>query len=150
MVMTALDCISHDEPLMDGTEEFPIHGSLLTSAESMLIRKNMKGFRRHWHCLEKAQRVVSLLGRGVVVIGSLHVISGDGKSTYGYNFNPPYEFHAWVQLNDGIIDVALPGVIDRGLSACDDYGPYLVQRTPIILAGTPLYWTYYKPHEIIY
>jgi hypothetical protein len=71
------------------------------------------------------------------------------KSNYGYMFKPPFEFHAWLQTPQGIIDVALPGAIEKGLTTFDDVGPYLIGREPFILAGPPLDWMEYMPVQIV-
>jgi len=111
-------------------------GKLLTS---------FSGLQRYWNCLEKAYRAQRLLGRGRVVLGSLLIASGDGQSEYGYYFNPPLEFHAWLDLGSGVIfDPALPGVIEKGLTTCDSVGPYIIDREPVILAGQPLDWMRYE------
>jgi hypothetical protein len=78
------------------------------------------------------------------MIGSLLVVSGDGKSEYGHYFNPPYEFHAWLQEGPIIVDVALPGVIESGLMLTDEVGPFISGREPLILAGEPLTWMKYQ------
>jgi hypothetical protein len=62
------------------------------------------------------------------------VYSKNFGSSYGFEFNPPLEFHAWVNYGDNIIDLALPGVIEMGCILKDKYGPYL-DRKPIVLAG---------------
>ena len=43
-----------------------------------------------------------------------------------------------------IIDMALPGVIQKGLTTFDSIGAFLVGREPVILAGTPEPWMMYK------
>ncbi len=82
-------------------------------------------------------------------MGAAKVMSGDYMSTYGFEYNPPYEFHAWVVDNGNIIDLALPGVIEKGLITKDDVGYYLVKRKPVILAGTEPNWISYKQFELI-
>lgn len=147
---TAFNTIKHNDPRLLGTERFPIIGNALSVSEMETIMKALKGYRKHWNCFEKAKIVVEILGKGVVALGSLTVVSGDNRSTYGYMFNPPFEFHAWVQVSrDTIIDIALPGVIDKGLTSSDEYGPYLVNREPVILAGKPLPWTIYETNEVM-
>jgi hypothetical protein len=138
-----------NESLMDGTESFEIVGNLMSPVQCAEIIKRCQGLTNRWHCLEKAQIAKRIIGDGIVVVGSCHLWSTDMRSNYGYNFNPPYEFHAWLHLPQGIIDIALPGSIEVGLNTHDDIGPYLTGREPFILAGKPLDWMDYRPVQII-
>jgi len=118
---------------------------------------------RNWNCIEKAFIVfdellkihTKVFNQIAVVVGECYVMSANGKSSYGFAFNPPYEFHAWcsVALNDGchkpyIIDLAMPGVIEYGTIQRDSYGPLLTGRTPMYVCGTAPEWIYYKPVKI--
>lgn len=148
-ILTTFSKISDEDPLLSGDERFPVIGDAISEIEALHIQTAIRGLNAHWNCLEKAQITRNVLDRGVVVVGSLMIVSGDLKSEYGYHFNPPFEFHAWVMHNGEIIDVSLPGVIDKGLTTHDEYGPYLVGREPVILASTPLEWMKYSTKEII-
>lgn len=147
--MTNMTCISNDEPLLSGTERFDVMGDLLSPNKCEEIIMRCKGLTRHWNCLEKAKIAQRVLHDGVVVVGSCELWSRDMKSKYGHLFNPPFEFHAWLQLPQGIIDIALPGVIEKGLTTSDHIGPFLSERIPFILARKPFEWMEYKPIEII-
>jgi hypothetical protein len=147
-ITTAMSTIQSDDVLLNGTERFPVLGNAITLIEYAKIMKASKGLRHNWNCLEKAEIVQSILKRGSIILGSLLVNSADMKSQFGYYFNPPLEFHAWVLTNDGIIDVSLPGVIEMGLTQSDEYGPFIIGREPVVLAGIPLDWMLYKAHEV--
>ena len=134
---------------MTGEESYPIMGGCCSRKFASACFERFKGLQRHWHCLEKAQIVREVLGGGALVLGSLLVWSADLNSSYGYYWNPPMEFHAWVQYKKRIYDLALPGVIERGLNTSDHIGPVLTGRSPVILAGKPLPWTQYEAKEAL-
>jgi len=140
---TVFDDLVIDNELT-GNEVYPIAGDLLTPEDAAIIFQKLRGVNKHWFCLNKADIVRDYLGEGEIHAGSLHVWSKGMKSNYGYDFHPPLEFHAWVAIGEGIIDVALPGVIERGLATSDKLGSILEGREPIILAGAPLHWLQYK------
>lgn len=130
--------------IMKGDESWPIIGGAVPGPVIKKIIAECRGLNLQWDCIEKAQIARRILGRGFVVMGELMVMSGDYKSEYGFYYNPPYELHAWVVFDGGfILDVGLPGVIDKGLTSGDSVGPFLVNREPFILAGRPLDWTRY-------
>lgn len=135
------------DKIMTGKERYPIVGDLVTEEEAVKVLTELKGLNLHWQCLPKVEITKGILGIGVIAIGEIRVMSGDFLSTYGHNFNPPYEFHAWLEVGDGIVDFALPGLIEKGLNSSDEIGPYLIGRKPIILAGNKPDWIYYKKIE---
>lgn len=137
-----------NDVLLDGTEVWPILGNIIDMPTYKHIMQHCVGLTRQWHCLEKAMMVKRVVPNCNVIIGKCLVWSGDGTSNYGHEFNPPYEFHAWCQHPDGIIDIALPGLIEKGLTTSDEYGPFLVGRKPVILAGKEPQWAHYVPHEV--
>jgi hypothetical protein len=134
--MAAVLTTAGHDILLNGTESWPVFGDLLTQAEADAIIPKWRGWKRRWMCLEKARWIAQHIG-GVVAIGSLTIYSRKFESSYGFEYNPPFEFHSWV-LSDrkrgGIIDFALPGCIEMGMELKDQYGPFLVGRKPIILA----------------
>jgi len=132
---------------MTGGEVFPIIGDLITPEQCSEITRKFKGLHPLWNCLEKAQITQQYLGKGIARLGHLYIVSNDYKSSYGYAFNPPYEFHSWVEYEGGIIDLALPGVIQKGLMMVDEVGPILMGRKPVVLAGPPKRWMLYKSYE---
>lgn len=142
---------------LTGQERYPIIGDALSERTVTLIQQCYVGLERHWHCLEKAKKAADIIGEGLVCIGSLMVRSSDNKSEYGFYYNPPYEFHAWPLImervsethgNLVIFDGALPGVIEKGLITCDEIGPSLIGRKPVILNGKPEEWMRYDTCEI--
>lgn len=152
VVSTMTSLMGDIDKTMTGDEDYPIIGTRLGELRGRYIIREFgrRKFNRLWNCLEKAAVAWKHIGEGVIMLGSFHVISGDGKSLFGYAYNPPLEFHAWIELDGNeIVDVALPGVIEKGLSTFDDVGPMLVGRKPIILAGLPPEWLIYKPYRKI-
>lgn len=144
---TCFDRLKENDEKMSGEERYPISGNLLTPEQAEKIMFRMKGLNRYWDCIEKAQIAREVIGVGVVVLGELLVWSEDYKSSYGFYFNPPFELHAWVSLSkiSQIVDVALPGVIEKGLITRDSIGPCVIGRSPFILAGVPPNWVEYHP-----
>lgn len=131
------------DPILFGNERWPVLGDLYTADELAPVIECCGGLSRYWRCIEKAVIAQRYLNAGVIIVGSLFVVSNDELSSYGFGYNPPFEFHAWVQFGDKILDVALPGIIEKGLTLCDTDGPVLVGRSAVILAGTPLPWMHY-------
>ena len=150
-VTTCFAPISVNDPMMEGREVFRIRGpkfqqikekpvaeaAKLVRERKQEIMRSMKGLRRRWSCIEKAILVRKFIGFGIVSIGSMLIWNNERNGTYGYYYNPPYEFHAWLVLNDQpfIIDFALPGVIEMGLRTRDEYGAILKNMKPYILCG---------------
>ena len=148
-VTTAEDFIE-DKKFLTGDEKYKIIGKSLTERQLKKIIKECAGLKKNWDCLSKAKIAKKILKKGRVMVGSLMVNSSDMKSQYGFYYNPPYEFHAWLQLDKGkVIDIALPGVIDNGLNLSDDEGPFLTGRKPVVLGGKPLDWMLYNGFEYI-
>ena len=144
-VTTTFTTIADDRNiLLTGQERYPIVGKLVFPAAAYRVwEEEFKGLNQYWDCLPKAQKVQKAFG-GIIILGSLFVMSGDYQSRYGYEFNPPYEFHAWVEIESGLLDFALPGVIEKGLTTRDEVGPFIVGRSPMILAGKPPRWLQYR------
>ncbi len=141
--------IAIDDPIMTGNEKYLVVGDIIPEIWIRKVMQHFAGFKVHWNCIEKAQVAHQILNMGVVVVGKMHVMSGDKKSMYGFDFNPPLEFHSWIQWGENVIDFALPGVIEKGLITADEYGPYLVGLNPFILAGKVPSNLYYEPMEIV-
>ena len=137
-----------NDVLLRGDEVWPILGNIIDMPTYKKIMQRCVGLTRQWHCLEKAIIVARYVPQCTVVVGKCLIWSGDGTSNYGFEFNPPYEFHAWCQHPEGIIDIALPGVIEKGLATSDEYGPFLVGRKPVVLAGKEPQWAHYVPCEV--
>ena len=152
-ITTAFSTIHEDkERVMTGLEEFDTlprvnDGSINELLKAMIA--DCKGLNPYWNCLQKALIAQKHMGGiGAVILGSCFVHSEDMKSSYGYEYNPPYEFHAWLAYGPVIIDIALPGVIEKGLGLCDQYGPILVGRKPAVLFGYPPFWIKYTAREV--
>jgi hypothetical protein len=131
-----------------GEEWYPIVGNAITYDQAAYIWGKLKGLKKHWDCIDKANKVREILG-GKVAMGSLLIWDMTMTSNYGFFFNPPLEIHAWNIMDDGsYVDFALPGVIENALKSKDDEGPLVTGRKPFILAGQPLVWTDYKTYVI--
>ena len=151
METTVFAPISFDDPLLTGEEVFPITGPDFRQVEELIaaqstklihdrrsdIMRTMKGLNRLWSCLEKSILVRDFIGSGVVNIGSLLVWNNERNGTYGYYYNPPFEFHSWLTIGKGpfIVDFGLPGVIEKGLQVKDQLGAILKNMKPYILCG---------------
>jgi hypothetical protein len=109
---------------------------------------NLK-LNRYFDCIQKAKVVAEHFKIKEIHLGSLFVESTEEGVSYGYKYTPPLELHAWVQSYGGILDFALPGTIEKGLQTKDSIGYFLVNRQPMILAGTPPPWVHYQTHEIV-
>lgn len=132
-----------------GEEEWEILGNAVEPQVIQEIIQACSGLNYYWNCLEKAEKAQEILGRGTVIMGSLMVVSADFTSEYGHYWNPPFEFHAWVDLRNGsLVDIGLPGVIEKGLTTSDHIGPALIGRTPSVLAGPPPFWLKYQARMV--
>jgi hypothetical protein len=145
------------DAVMTGEERYPIIStvSLSTHTKKVMLLdmvKMCKGLNLYWNCLEKALIVRNYFRFGYVVLGSLYVYNENRSANYGYEYRPPFEFHAWWQddlsQDSPIIDIALPGVILKGKSIVDEFGSILSGREPCILVGRPLDWMEYKPLDM--
>jgi hypothetical protein len=150
---TALALYADDrDAILTGEEIYPIIGDgdiIITPDELISIQANLAGFNRYWNCLEKAWKTYSFLEAGELTIGTMLVWNEGHRSNYGFYYNPPLEFHAWLAFPGGrILDVALPGVIERGLWTFDEVGAAIVNRVPVVLAGIPPDWLEYRAKEI--
>ena len=125
-------------------DSFPIIGSYLSKEEmEMCFREYSKRrYKRNWDCVSKAIVAAELLSneaRGdlVIHVGSCYVLSEEVVSSYGYEYNPPLEIHAWTfSKKQGVLyDLAMPGVILSGKEAEDELGPFLGSDVqPVVIA----------------
>ena len=145
-VTTKITSFIQDQNIKMGDSFYPMQGSAITinTANTILAECKKQELLKYWNCIEKAKLARSIIGVGTVYVGSLYIYSSDFLSRFGYEFNPPYEFHSWLQIGKDIIDIALPGVIEKGKNTSDEIGPFLIGRSPIILAGRPTSWMEYK------
>lgn len=150
MVQTTFVSKSDLDKKMSGSERYQIAGTTVSNEKIQATIEAYKGMSLYWNCLEKAQRAQEILQKGIVTLGSLLVWNKKYTANYGYLWNPPYEFHAWLNLGDErIFDPSLPGVIIAGITTIDKYGSILEGRTPFILNGVPPKYTVYKHKEIL-
>lgn len=138
---------------MTGKEKYPILGQLLLVSEAEVLMSRCAGLHTSADCLEKAsvviqnQHLLSLIPKESklrLCLGAIRVLSTDGMSAYGHAFVPPNELHAWVEVDNMIMDISLPGVIIRGMNCRDQIGIVLTGRFPLILAGKVPDWIWYK------
>lgn len=153
-INTRFDVDNIDAKLMTGKESWDILGDTVDGMDAEWITQHLKGMHPNWNCLEKAKVVFDNLefhsSRKKIHVGSVFVESVDKQSSYGYGYNPPFEFHSWVVVDDTfIVDFALPGVIEMGLKTEDVIGPVVVGREPIVLAGIAPDWISYKTEAIL-
>lgn len=149
MQTTMMTNITDKDEKLTGNEKYDIIGNAIPELAINNIIEKCAGLNKYWNCMEKAHIARETLGFGYVVFGSLTVWSYDYRSSYGYLWNPPFEFHAWVNLGAGhILDIALPGVIEKGLNIYDDISPALVGREPLILNDIPQRWMEYTPAQV--
>ena len=136
--------------VMTGTEKYPIIGNLVSPEQSEKIIASFKGLLLVGDCDKKAKRAASMMkGRIQIIGGEVRVWSADMKSAYGFDWHPPHECHFWLEVvdkdgNRKLADFSMPGVIIRGLTTCDEIGPYILGREPVILAGEYPKWIVYR------
>jgi len=160
---TCFATLSSNDPLMNGGEVYNVYGpqfrdimdgstadvaKLIHSQKKEIIGR-LRGLKRRWSCLEKSIIIQNIIGSGAVAIGKCLVWNNERNGTFGYYYNPPNEFHAWVELDTTpfIVDFALPGVIEAGLETSDQYGFILKDIEPVILCGPSPEWLVYQAHE---
>ena len=160
---TVMAPMTFEDPILTGKEVFQIKGPKFQQIEDgsvaeavklvhvhkKEIMRSMKGLKRRWSCIEKAILVRKFIGVGIVALGSTLIWNNERDGTYGHYFNPPLEFHAWVELNQQpfIVDFALPGVIEMGLRTKDEYGAILRNIKPYILCGPASSGLDYQAHD---
>lgn len=147
-VRTTFTTLFDDNRKITTLKSFPVTGELIPLDLIDKILSSYRGLSYYFDCIRKAKIAQSYLKDSYVSIGELTILSGDYKSTFGFNFNPPFELHAWVNWQGQIVDLGLPMVIEHGLRFIDDSGlPSLVDREPIIAIGNIPGWIQYKEHE---
>lgn len=145
-MLTVLDDIDDLANRLNGDEVWPILGDAVTPEQAERVVANMKGLPKYWACDLKAICACIFLSLpfSKIAVGSMLVYSSDMKSYYGYYYNPPFEFHAWIEMDNGIvIDFSAPGVIEKGLYSYDSQGVFINGRKPVIIAGQPPNWIVY-------
>jgi len=140
------------EPIMTGKERYPILGWGIPKKEIESLLEQCKGLKLNWDCEKKAMLVWKHINRGVLVFGEMKVWDAEHTATYGFEYHPPFEFHAWIEERSPkghrlVHDLSLPGVVLKGLDTCDEIGPILKGRTPMALAGRIPKWAEYIGHE---
>lgn len=143
-ITTGIKTIDTADPLITGEEDFPIVGNLLNKEQLKEIFNRCIGIRRNWSCIDKAIEAQNILGFGVIEIGSMLIWNKERTGNFGFYFEPPFECHAWLRTEQGIIDVALPGVIELGLAYSDERGHILENLQPFVLAGEAPDWIEYE------
>lgn len=132
------------EPKLTGHERYPIIGDFVPEIHIYRLIKKLKNLNRYWNCEEKARIAQEYLNYGEIKYGEMFIVDKD-LTSYGFAWNPPYEFHAWLQLdNKNIFDIALPGVIELAKTYKDQHGHFLSNTQPAILNGEPPDWIDYR------
>lgn len=154
---TTITTLFDDDSQALMTEQvYPIYSEnktpIVKESEAAILTKAFFDLKlnRYYDCIQKAKIVAAFFGVKNITLGSMFVQSVEPNVGYGYDYNPPLELHAWLGLHNGIIiDFALAGTIEKGLKTKDSIGYFLIDREPIILAGTPPPWIRYTPHEVL-
>jgi len=140
-----------DQNIMTGEETYNLIGFSMDYTIANELIKKFKGLNLHWNCEDKSRITWDFLKRGTLVIGSLKIWNAERDASYGFEYHPPLEFHAWIEERVNgkkiIYDLALPGVILKGLEIKDEYGIILDGRQPVILTGEAPDWLEYTGRE---
>jgi hypothetical protein len=124
---------------MRGDEAYKIVGGILTEKDMAIIGQSFKGLQLYGDCLSKNLKAFEYLNRRgdfFICMGSLEVCYQNTE--YGFLFNPPFEFHAFLvsfPRRKLVVDVSLPGVILRAQQSGDAQGRWLDGLEPFIMAG---------------
>lgn len=143
-----------DHERIHGNESWSVIGNMLPYEDITAMIKEMasENLMLHYDCTTKAKIAAHYAKKKyefvLVRVGMCLVYSSDWESSYGFYYNPPYEFHSWAEVPEvGIIDIGLPGIIHNGLNSKDDVGYFLCGREPAILCGDPPCWVRYSAYE---
>ncbi|RLA02507.1 MAG: hypothetical protein DRI97_03905 [Bacteroidetes bacterium] len=129
---------------MTGDEDYPVIGNSMSSGNRREILKKFKGLNPYWNCIDKAGIVQRVFG-GIVVLGAFDVFDEIGEYSYGFDYKPPYMFHAWVEKYGEIFDFALPGVLEIARKTIES-----INRESVILTGVPPSWLHYSPCHVMH
>lgn len=141
------------DEIMTGEERYYIPGALIKPLRSGVIQSRFTGLKLYADCILKNEIAQVVIDHSCwsMVIGGLKIWNKERNGTYGFNYNPPFEFHTWLQNEKKeIIVFALPGVILRALKAKDEFGYIITGRKPEILAGMPPDWLLYSAFSRLY
>jgi len=123
-------------------EQYPIIGNHLDFKDINSI-KRMFVYKKFFHfgqCFDKSaitgiymqmlKKVQTYISTGSLILS--HKENNGDITQYGFKFNPPYEMHNWVTLEDNseIIDVCIPSVIEAA-----NISNHLVGMTKFYIAG---------------
>ena len=107
------------------------------------IFRSFKGYLTFGDCLSKNKMTFNIVerlfpGKFELAKGSMRIFCKKTQCLYGFNWNPPLEYHVWIQKKENhayIIDMALPGVILRGSESGDDKGFFIEGMKPFAYIG---------------
>ena len=122
-----------------------------------LLQTRFVGLLRYGDCRAKNEIVFEELRNTVphmkLVEGAMRVWSEEAGAFYGFNYEPPAEYHVWIEVGTepyvSYIDLALGGVIKRGSLSGDDQGPYLVGIEPFVLWGQVCPFVFYEAKKVL-
>lgn len=138
---------------MTGEENYPIYASksdptgisIAQELQRLQIFSTFKGYLTFGDCYSKAKIVHNIVNRlfpdkFVLAKGAMRIYCKETECLYGFNWNPPLEYHTWLQLknktgNPYIVDMALPGVILRGSASGDEHGKFITGMPPFAYVG---------------
>ncbi len=139
---TAMDL--RPEVVIENPDLYPVVGNLLSFHDANEIFSEFKGRMRYGECMAKSLIAARFLScctppmRLSIVMGDMSITWIDkrgGVTQYGFAYEPPFEYHTWIECPEGIIDFSLPGVIERANFFEDEHGKFLDGLVPFILAS---------------
>ena len=147
------------ENLLNGNEKYFVFGDVIPLKLIKPITYLFKGLTVTGNCLEKNLITYTFLKQHNIIpneieicVGSMFVTWKDkyeNITQYGFTYNPPLEFHCWLEIENNIIDFALAGTIIRGQNYKDEKGYFLQGLNPFILNGEcPPFLIYKKVQRI--
>lgn len=140
---------------MTGHEKYEVVGDLVSRKMSDSIIERFAGKKMYADCIEKNVIAAKMLPfPTIMMLGSLYVFDPNGgNGSYGFEFNPPFELHAWLKpvarAGVAVLDFALPGVILRALKAEDEEGHIVSGIEPFVMAGQPPSYLMYRGYKIM-
>jgi len=147
-----------ENPILTGGEHYKIITSGNYIVDDILngiitsIIKSYAGLPLHSVCALKSIIAHLILKKlnitSSLCYGSFYIYATDGLSNYGCEYIPPYEYHAWLAVDDIILDMGLPGMIHIGENTKDSIGPFVTGWEPSIMASKSHPLLQYKQHVI--
>jgi len=128
---------------MTGKEKYKILGT-----EEELELSIFHGLALTGDCVNKALRAMSmpLLREATFVLGSVRVFGENGNS-FAFEYHPPLECHAWLELEEEIVDLSFPGVVTMANEYTDFHGNLGINRPVGVIIKKCPDWAVYTFHH---